>query len=345
MQNYDDFTFPPIIGKIPTAQYAQKELELDRKINGDPVTLDMIRTDYFLPKYDEVIERELQRTLEVWEKEKKDPKLYTLERKKELVEHAGNILTSIGARFKNNTDYKTLMNHWLYEYNSANNTNYSPYTSSVLNDTSVVMNMAVSTADLKTAFAKIKQMASPSLVSFIDAHWVAISTYFEDYIKENGINPISMLNIISQMRSGKIKIDGSSKIAKIKTIAKAQETSQNISDDEEIVYTQENQMAEDNGMYYNDFINKVKSLNVQNTVVIRLYDIQTKDGEVNVDLEVLYKTTAFTIQVQNAVGKYGFKYKQIVITPNENNTKNDVYLQLYDLTNQKVQDNRVKIIT
>ena len=312
--SYDSFIFPnQLKAKIPTADYAQKTLELDRKINGEPVTLDMIRTSYFLPKYDEVIELEMQRTLNIWNNEKNKANLYTPERKKEIVDHATNILTSIGARFKDNNDFKTLLNHVLYEYNTDNHTNISPY--------NVTVNNHLSISEL---FKTIK-VTLTSYTQYFDNNKSKITNWIEEYLETNTPNITQMAKYIKQ------KIDAD-KVVGIVNIIKSEEEE----------HTKEEQMKLHNGIYYKDLIN-LSVLNANEVIVLNVYDIMTKDEEI-AELEILYKTNNITIQTHEVKGLYGYLYKQITIIPNIINTKNDIYLQLY-IDNYKVQENRIKIVT
>lgn len=308
--SYNSFNFPTQLkAKIASAEYAQKELELDRKINGEPVTLDMLKTSYFLPKYDEVIELEMQRTLSIWNNEKNKVDLYTTDRKKELVDHATNILTSIGARFKDYNDFKSLLNNVLYEYNITNNTSINPYNTTQKN--------TVSTAD---AFNAMKNTMTSYIQYFLDNKKKIIG-WIEEYLSNNKYSIPGLAKYLQQ----KIQEEQASAITQKITDEKT----------EQIDIT--------NGIYYNDFINS-KSINVFTTTIINVYDIKTIDG-VSASLEILYKTNDITIQVNDVKGRYGYVYKQITIIPNTKNTKNDIYLQLYDENNLKIQENRIKIIT
>ena len=306
-RTYNGFTFPTALNDILNSpEYAQQILELDRKINGDPVTLLILNDSYFIPKYDEIIELELQRTLSIWEKEKINPNIYTKTRKQELVNHATNLLTSIGARFKDNNDYKTLMNHVLYEYNLEHNTNINPYNNNTTSKVTSIINVF-----------DLLQNSMTDYIKYFQNNKAKISNWIQEFLENNQYNIVELTKYVTQ------------KIKEEQAVGLSNTT-------EEIDEDKTQQISETNGIYYTDFI-KNKVIEIKVTSIFNVYDVPD-------ELEILYKTNNITIQIDKVKGNRGFEYTQITIIPNISNTKNDIFVQLYN-NNFKVQENRIKIVT
>jgi len=114
-----DFTTDSQITTEQAVKDAQINLQLLNKINGEIVTVTDIQTDSNLALLNDVIEPELARVRKVWDEDKKLP-TYTQTRKKEIYEHVNKLLYAVGARYCNNSDFKTLRNNWLYIRQNSN---------------------------------------------------------------------------------------------------------------------------------------------------------------------------------------------------------------------------------